>query len=108
MKCNASRGSSRNRSDHTETPLSNSQRTIAEHPPFVDSFGDLAYGPDKRIAILWKHASVCLESNFYAFLQAVHELMNAALGVGKSDSENDGIQVELFFLGEAPKFYKHP
>jgi RNAse (barnase) inhibitor barstar len=75
---------------------------------FNDSFGDITCDPEKRLAIVWKQASVCLKANLHDFLGIVHRLLNAAFGARFGDAENEGIQVEVFLLGEAPEFNKKP
>ena len=76
---------------------------------FADCFGDLAYRPEKRRAIIWKQASVSLRNNLYVFVKAVHELLNASADVGRCDSkETELAQVEVFLLGDVPAFAKRP
>ena len=74
---------------------------------FADCFGELAFRPEKRLAILWIKASISLKINPYVFVKATHELLNAAADVGRCDSpEDQRAQVEVFFLGTAPDFTK--
>jgi hypothetical protein len=76
---------------------------------FADSLGELAYLPERRQAVIWRHASVSLKANLYVFVKAAHELLNAAADLGRSDSpEPKPVQMEIFFVGEAPDFNKQP
>ena len=75
---------------------------------FNDSFSDIAYGQDKRIAIIWRRVSLCLRANLQDFLGIVHRLLRAATDVGYFDPKRESVQVEVFLLGEPPDFPKQP
>ena len=76
---------------------------------FHDSFSDLAYAKERRLAILWLHASTTLEQNLGLLLKGVHEFLVGASYLGRVvEPGDDSVQVELFLLGNSAAFDRKP
>jgi len=72
---------------------------------FHDCCGDLSYGDDRHLAILWTHASITLAQNLALLVKGVHEFLVATRYLSLADDEGaQPIQVELFLLGNTASF----
>jgi RNAse (barnase) inhibitor barstar len=70
-----------------------------------DTLGDLADGPSRRVALLWREAERSLGRDVQTFVGALLAFSRAA---DELAGEEPATQLEVFVLGEGPAFGSRP
>lgn len=73
----------------------------------LDVLGELHDGPERRVALVWREAHVCLAKDLGTLLRAALACDRAAYAA-EDDPDLEPLQLELFVLGEGPAFGSRP